>query len=837
MHRFNFWVRRNVVHLLDKMSPIFLPPRGSVEKTNQIGGQGGGPYARQLNIFAPPFDSPEACRTLTRPAVGTADYYHLDGVHWYGPYDLQKEFGEAGKAIALATGHRYVCFLSPDHADPSAGRGLRGWGADAASIYVGFTNDPAILPSPLSLRRALPYRMTFPKVGLYVEFQAPWLVHNPEDPTYPFYLYVEGHEKVGETKTGREDELLFCSSDLQTWKFSGISHATVTERGCTAYQSVYRLGPGNWVSYGVAKLGLSDKWEVGVWTSADGRTFALVRTITNTLDGSVFQVNTGQQLSIQGQVYIVCREDARRADGGMYVSLVPLDANGNIISRDPSGIVRISSKYEGVYPGPTYLVHVSGYAEDGVYHAWAAHGFFSDYGLTWGASYADGGGLDEQYLDYYSFVYDDKLAVQAAPVRLRASSANGLVALKWDDILPTSAYRVYRGSSAIGPWTARADVHGYSFTDASPPPKEISFYKVVTLDGTAERAGRVVRAYASEASTWVNYHIDRALADGADPATIDIEWLVSVDAWLSDNGLTRNLMFWTDPAFGCKLNGRAVVKIYDLGTTRLPRGGDLKPSTSDTVYDALGLNGTVPAFLNLTSTASSYYGSGRFNNVRRKSHITVVAAYKPNSNRATLLSFGDIFSLHHTSGLPGSASFSIAGVGPRLSNPLRHPRVYKIALRFIGASTGYRITATKSLSPGDFQIIAGTFDGRAVTTYSDGVAGASRTGVLDSSVLLGQTGEPTDMFILAVGSTASKQCPEHIFEVHGAQFAASDLILFDTALTPTQITSLTTLLNTRIRALNPTKSVVDSGIPWRHNRPELFRPRVRRLRHEARFHE
>jgi hypothetical protein len=794
------------VRLLDAIScsAADVYPYSPVEgRPSQLCEQGGGPFARQLNLFAPPYGSPVAWRNPTRPAVSTADYYHLDGLHWFRPYDLQNEFGQTGKAIAAATGYRYVCFLSPDHADSDAGRGQRGWGRDAASIYVGFTNDPAILPSPLTLRPAIPYSMTLPKIGLYVGFQDPWLVYNPEDPTLPFYLYAEGHEKVGETRTGREDELLFRSSDLFTWTFSGISHATIAVRGCTAYQSVYRVGPGNWISYGGAQLGLNNKWEVGIWTSSDAQTFTLVRKVISTLDNREFWLNSAaQQVSIKGKVYAVCCEDARNADGGMYVSLAPLDANGNL-ARDQNGVVRISGRYQGLYPGPTYLACVSGYAEDGIYHAWASHGFFSDNGLIWGARYEHGGGLDEQYLDYYSFVYDEGLAAQAAPVGLRASCNCGVVALDWHNALPTSAYRVYRGPSKTGPWTCQVDAGGGRFTDAAPTLGETSFYKIVTLEELAERASRVVRVYASEASALVNAHVDRALEDGADPKTIDVEWLSSVDAWLSSNGLSGNLMFWTDPAFGCKLDGHAVLKIYDLGTTRLPRGGDLTPSTSDTVYVGAGLNGTAPTFFNLTHGAMCYYGSGRLNNIRRKSQITVVAAYqKTNINPTVILSFGDVFCLQQTSGSPGFTSFTIAGIGPRLSNPLRYRPAYDFVLRLAGVSNGYNVTATKKLPPGNFQIVAGTFDGRIVTSFAGGEAGASQIGVLDNSVLLGQVGDPPETFVLRVGSQSSEFSSDHFFDNSATQLSASDLIIFDTAISSMQIASLTTLLTKRIQGTN-----------------------------------
>jgi hypothetical protein len=337
--------------------------------------QGGGPFARELNLFALPYGAAGRLLDNAHPAISTADYYHLDGILWCRPYDLQKSFGTAGQTISEAIGYRYVWILSPDRSDEIVGSGH-----DAAAIYLGYSNDPAILPLPSSLHQILPFKVDVPGIGPYDGLQAPWLVYNPDDAIYPFYLYVEGHWK----QIVRKEELLLRSSDLVTWTIQGISHATIG--GVTAYQTVYRLWGGNWISYGFADL-MVRLTTLGVWTSTDGLTLALDHTVNRTFSNREFWVRQGApDVIIEDRIYSVCLEDARKADGGQYVTRVPLDANGNIDASDPSKIVRLSTKYAGVYPGPTYLKCVSGYAEDGVYHAWATHGMFPDVGSIYGAA-------------------------------------------------------------------------------------------------------------------------------------------------------------------------------------------------------------------------------------------------------------------------------------------------------------------------------------------------------------------------------------------------------------------------------------------------------------------
>ncbi len=275
---------------------------------------------------------------------------------------------------------------------------------------------------------------------------------------------------------------------------------------------------------------------------------------------------------------------------------------------------------------------------------------------------------------------------------------------------------------------------------------------------------------------------------GATTTTIDATWIETCVAWLAANNLTSSLLYWIDPAFGTKKSGSVVQKVYCLGTTRLPRGGDFTPKTSNTTYSATGMNGTVPGWTNPNSTDHGYFGGGRVNNIRRKLQLTCVAAYKkPGTAQATLIGsnqFSGGFILKHVSGTPGSASFILR-------------------------DDVQALTATKAAtSATTANIIAGVFDGTNLTTYVEGVAGTPVTGLhanLDmalSTALKGTMGG-TQVPVITSGSENSRYnytLGTYTYSNNEALFTASDFIIFEKGLSDAQVASLTTLLRTRIGA-------------------------------------
>jgi hypothetical protein len=640
---------------------------------------------------------------------------------------------------------------------------------------------------------------------LFRLYQAPWLVCNPDDASFPFYLYAESFSNRIQFQQG-----MAKSADLLSWTIVGPSHVTMTF-GSTAswssFQTVARDGVNTWHSTGLESYyPTSNAFGYGKWTSTDGKTFVpnpttlfnvcLPPNSTGTTgaqpcpDSPALQLNEGgspDTITIASQGWMPTRLDTMISSvrtGNQWVARVPIDVNFNALSSPAR--VNISSPYTGIYPGPTFLQNTNSYVEDGILHYYAQLGFptsGSAFGLTNAATYANGGGLWQQALDYYTEVIDAVAAANAAPVGVSASCAASAVTLTWYDALPNRTYRVYRGTTAGSQTTLIGDVNGTITTDA-PTPGSVYYYKVVTLNSGVEQKSRVVSTYVSSSVALVNAHITRALAAGADATTINRTWLDSFTSFLSTNGLTNNLMFATMAEFGVAQNVSNVIsKIFDLGTTRLPRGGDYTPTTTSTTYGATALGGA-PAWLNGTGTAYGYYGGGIYNNIRRKTQITAYAIYqKPSTTQVTLLATGEFkgMALFHSAGTPGAANFLLSD-----------------------ATQTKTATATISGLATNLHSIAGTFDGTTLLAYADAVAGTGVAGLVIPSpnlnppdTLTGSVGVGTVTPFLGSGSQDSKydyNAPGYGFDEIQAQFNGGALIVFDKALTPTQISSLDALM-------------------------------------------
>ena len=152
------------------------------------------PYVLDYHMLSPADGQPVAARTLEMPASSTADYYNIDGLTDFCPYDLTT-MGALGNAIANdPTKGRYVWFISADH--PADGSGEEGgWHYDGTHCYAGFSNDPVIPPEPSTMRAIYSGQQTsMPGIStgyMARQFQAR-LIYNPDDPTTPFWIYGEG---------------------------------------------------------------------------------------------------------------------------------------------------------------------------------------------------------------------------------------------------------------------------------------------------------------------------------------------------------------------------------------------------------------------------------------------------------------------------------------------------------------------------------------------------------------------------------------------------------------------------------------------------------------------
>jgi hypothetical protein len=641
----------------------------------------------------------------------------------------------------------------------------------------------------------------------YFLYQGPFLVCNPDDASFPFYLYAEGFAEGGRV---RFEEGLVKSADLLSWTVVGPSHVTMTFSGTgyfASFQTPVRDGVNSWHSTGFESYyPTSNTFGYGKWTSTDGKTFTPnPTTLFNVCqppnstgpvgtqpcpDSPALMANEGaapDTVTIGAQAWTPTRIDTMISSvrtGNQWVARFPIDANFNVLAAPAA--VDISSAYTGIYPGPTFLQSVNGYIEDGIIHYYAQVGFVpssSTFGTTDAATYANGGGLWQQALDYYTEVADPAAAANAAPVGVTASCSASTVTLTWFDALPNRTYRVYRGTTAGSQTTLIGDVTGTVMTDA-PTAGSVYYYKVVTLNSCVEQKSRVVSTYVSSSIALVNAHITRALAAGADPTTINRTWLDSFTSFLSTNGLTNNLLFATMAECGVAQSATIISKIFDLGTTRLPRGGDYTTIGTSTTYSATALGGA-PAWLNGTGTAQGYFGGGLLNNIRRKVQITAYAIYqKPGTTQATLLASGQggfpQISLYHSAGTPGAANFSLSD-----------------------ATQTKTATATITGLATSLHSIAGTFDGTTLLAYADAVAGTGLTGLVIPSpnlnppdALTGTVGRASNVPFLGSGSLSSIYTygTGYIFSSNDAQFNGGALIVFDKALTSTQISSLDALM-------------------------------------------
>lgn len=514
-------------------------------------GFGGGQYLIYANAFSPADGQAVSTRTIDRPASSTADHYHLDGLTDTRAWDLLN-WGSPGAAIASAKGYRYVWFMSFDHA--STGSGAEGgWGYDGTQIYAGFSNDPHVLPDPSTLRAIIPAAFAIPaETGVFGGFQC-WPVYNPDDATNPFYIYIEGGRQGGALANSLPMVLLKGANFDSELTPVSISHPTTSGFGLTSFQRVYRLGTGNWISFGggdpANNGGLLSKW-----TSTDGVTFTngslfkkQINSSGTAVTGAVsngWQKNfgiMGERFQIGSDWYVPCNEDLRGpgwssgttyaaneqvqvsqvtyrsiagsnlnnppasspgqwtnlGNLGQYATLVPVDSTtGDLNFSGSPAMIRISNMYKGEYPAANYLQYVTNYVENGIVTLYAVHGFFGDTSLVFSALPEDGGGLNEQYLDIYAYVFDATAALASAPFNVRASCTAGVVTLTWADLPAGRTYRVKRGTSFGTYGTTIGDVTGTTTTD-SPTVGSVYYYQVTSLASGVEQASRVVSTYVS----------------------------------------------------------------------------------------------------------------------------------------------------------------------------------------------------------------------------------------------------------------------------------------------------------------------------------------------------
>jgi hypothetical protein len=737
------------------------------------------------------------------PAISTSDYYLTNGLYWARPYDLDT-MGSEGATVKAREGYRYVWLLCADHVGDFTG---------SADVFVAYSNDPQVFPDPGTMRSLIPYNTSGTSIvdqngttqTTFTVYQTPFLVYNPDDATYPFYIYMEGLC----TSPGLQHQLsLVRSADLLTSVVRGPTIPTTTNSGWSSFGQPRRLGVNDWEVYCFGKpdgsVGTLNTYR---YTSTDG--WAWSSTFAQTYPGY------GPYLTISGQDCILTGE---RPGGSEYVSYWPVDGNKQIIG----SATRISTAFEDedtAYPWQTLLQDIQAYEEDGVASIYVTRGFPADahdrtnkgpylgnsphiYQVTadvsgttfnvtaWPSgnpplavgfrigrsdkSYISAlgtgtggvgtytlntnlgtiasqtfniytnGGLWHQMMDQYFLITDSTAAASAAPLGVKASCTNGTVTIQWNNCLPHSNYRVYRGTTVGTQATLIGDVTGTSITD-TPTPGSQYFYKVVTMNG-GEQGSRIVNVYASNNSLLYNKHYNRVINDGGDTSKIDSTFLATACDWLTNNDCWRYVNWWIDVRFGVKLDGSGFIsKIYCLGTTWLPRGGDYTPTTSNTwpstssntSYSSTSFRGTTPSWVNNANSAHGYFGNGRANNIQRWNEITLLAAYqKPGTASAAFFGIGEFdgMALQHSSGSPGTVSFAMSGrIGG--SNP------YTTASVAASSATAATVAAGTLDSNGDMKAWV---NGTPGTTQSTAFANPNMTtgSVLQGSFITGSVDGP-----------------------------------------------------------------------------------------------
>lgn len=296
-------------------------------------------------------------------------------------------------------------------------------------------------------------------------------------------------------------------------------------------------------------------------------------------------------------------------------------------------------------------------------------------------------------------------------------------------------------------------------------------------------------------SLLVNRHYNRVINDGGDATKINATFISSVDSYLTTNDYWKYLLHWVDPRFGIKLDGSGFVsRVYCLGTTRLPRGGDYTPTTSNTFpstssntsYSATGFRGTTPAWVNNASSAHGFFGNGRANNIQRKNELTLIAAYqKPGTAVGTLFGNGQLagFYLQHASGSSGNITFG-------LSDTVAPPGTFKTATVAFSSATNPHVAAA-------------VHDGSTMTAYLDGVAGTpvdssafNNPGLLNDSVLRGmyRSTNSTAPVLASGGKNSIQTLATRAYTIDSeAQFTCAALIVFEKGLPAAAISAITAM--------------------------------------------
>lgn len=221
---------------------------------------------RAASYYGLSFTPPARPLTVTLADATFASDANLpgqEGLYWLQPFPLYNW----NPPLAGMLGN-YVWTRSTDHAVGSANE----------KLWIGFSSGPVVLP--VSWTQLNPPR----DVMLYPGLETPMLVWNPD--TNLFHLYARAL-LAGSSNPYVQQTLVWTSPDLSTWTFQAVALpaniSACPSSPCynhTGYAYVIRNGPGNWTAQSLLDSGETGTDQfilLGIWTSADGITWTLVR--------------------------------------------------------------------------------------------------------------------------------------------------------------------------------------------------------------------------------------------------------------------------------------------------------------------------------------------------------------------------------------------------------------------------------------------------------------------------------------------------------------------------------------------------------------------------------
>jgi hypothetical protein len=781
------------------------------------------------------------------PALSTSDYYLTNGIYWPLPYDLDT-MGSDGATIKAREGKRYVWLIMTDHGESAE---IFAGGSDLMIGYSNDPQiwpDPTSLRI---LRKFLDSITVVDQNGTtqntFLIYQTPYLVYNPDPGAFaPFYIYAES-----KANGFPHQMALLTTSDFLTGTLQGPAIPTTAFGGWSSFGQPRRLGVNDWEVYAFGKPdGTATTPATYKYTSTDGwawtSTFSAIADSFGpfvTINGTDSNISGDRPGGPETLAYWTVNSDKQRTSGPTAISTAFEDQDDaypwqtylqDVVAYEEDGIATInitrgypialhdrtnSGPYLGNSPhlyeftggssGTTLTVSampggvpplavgfrlVNSSGKPAITAFGTGTGGVGTYTLSASLTVTAGsqitvatnGGLWQQFSDIYSLITDTTAAASAAPLGVRASCDAGVVTIRWNNCLPHSNYRVYRGTTVGTQATLIGDVTGTSITD-TPTAGSQYFYKVVTMNG-GEQGSRIVDVYASNNVEIVNRHYNRVLNDGGDTSKIDMTFLAAAAAWLTSNDCWKYLNWWVDARFGVKLDGSGFVsKVYCLGTTYLPRGGDYTPTTSNTFpstssntsYSTTSFRGTTPSWINNASSAHGYFGNGRPCNIQRWNEITLLAAYqKPGTASAGLFGMGEFdgMYLRHESGSSGNITFA-------MSAQMGSSFPYTTATAPFTTATAAHVAAGTQGSNGD------------LTAYLDGVAGTvvstsfANPNLINQSVLRGVYGlNANTLPVLASGATSAVKKPNYALS-NEALFTGAGLAVFNKDLGATLIQS------------------------------------------------